>query len=460
MANYNNKRAVETFLVQKTAGVAVVADGTTLLIDSANSKANLAEGQLGIFDASGTGSGTMYTSVAASPTTAQSPIIQIIQGTAGSVDPSSIQNKYPLWTRPYEASGEINGRNGVTVTKQVYDAPTHSTWVIGAPVGTTGAFAAADSTEFGFTVAYRGRHVEEFYGGEQAASFAPSFITPDYTTLGTVNSLDHMIQNLLWDVNRNSYIVAPNRTRFTGNDPIIGFTINSGAGGNLGNTTGTLVSSLTAGTVIAVVNTQYGTRNVTLTQDMATSVISAITAYDAANTTTLTTTARITTIDLTTAGAVVGTTTGSDMFMLVALDRVTSFDDRIPQVKTRLKIGMTLGFDYTTTYHDELVYAYEGQGVARTLELQFQATHNQRKYSLNHRQVPVIKFPSDIDLTAQYDTYVIEHAHSAIIDTVGNTSVSPAKEIILFPTGDASEAAFDTAIDSWLVSGNNGPIQS
>jgi hypothetical protein len=455
----NNKRAVENFLVQDiTATVATIGLGNDL-VNTATGAINLDEKQIGVFDSSGYGSNNLYDEVVAAQTIANSPVIQIMQGTAGSANPAAIVNKYPLWTRPYEASSEINGRNFVHVTKQVAETPSHSTWLIGATPATTGALSAADSTEYGLTIAYRGRDVEEMYGGEQAASFAPSYITPDYTALGTTNSLDHLIQNLTWDINRNSKVIAVNRTRFRGNDPIVGFAINTV--GNTGAGAGTRIATLTAGTFVPVVNTQFGIRGITVTQAMVDSIKAAGAAYGDAS---------ILTIDLTTAGTIAAAAdvVAADAMILMALDRTTSYEDRIPQVKNRIKVGLTLGFDYTQDYHKELSFAYEGQGVGRTLELQFQATHNQRKYNLNHRQVPVIKFPSDIDESLMYDTYVIEHVSSRVIDTVGNTSHSPAKEIILFPTegtgvistpgNSAAETAFEAILNPWLASGNHATI--
>lgn len=428
----NNKRSVETFLV--TTGDAALyntAGGGDHINNTTTGAVRLADGQVGIFSASDYGTVAMNVATDATPTAAEAPMIYIAQGTADSANPAAAaQNAtYPLVPRVMERSGDISSESRILATKQDYAAPTDSIWVVGDTGAlATGGIVAEDNTEYILSIAYRGYVVDEDYNPTATKVFRPSYTTPNYTTAGTVNPLDHLIQNLMWNVNRNSRILSFN---FEGNEPVIGIAL------DLTGTAGTAVSGLSAG-YQPIINTTAGTRGLTLTA-------ADITMLQAA----LPTGSSIVTIDTTTAGTAA---TGADAFALMSLQRPLVFNDRIKWRKVRIELGLTSGFDWQQVYYDETGIAFEGEGVGRHLHLDYIKTHGQRKYNNLHRQVPITNYPSPIDQDVNYNRYTIEYANFQQVDTFNYVS-SPQKLIIAMPAADTTtETQFDAAIDSWLTS--------
>lgn len=458
-ARQNNKRAVETFLVAKGSGDSAALYNTA---GSGNSLTNgsgnivLSDGQLGFFDGSGMGTNTLHDATDVNPTIAESPVIYIAQGTASSADVAAAQAaaSFPLPARPYERSGDFKSTHRFLATKQLYAAPTHSTWVIG---GSGGAIVPYDNTEYQMRIAYRGRRMDEFYNPEGTNHFNPHFVTPNYTSLGTAQPLDHLVQNLAWNINRNSKILQVNRTRFKGNEPVVALAISTnddGSGVNIGGN-GAAETPIAAGDVIPVVNTNFGVRNITLTEAQATSIKNA--AVAASGDAIANVTWHILTIDLSNAGTATGGT--ADVIMLLALDADLAYVDRIPQVKTRLDVGLTMGFDYNTVYHEEVEEAYEGTGSGRVWNILYENTHGQRKHMLRQRKDwPFTEYASPVDTAATYVSYQIENVEANQIDT-SNLSESPQKTTVLIPSSETTLiTAFDTALNSWLASAGQPSI--
>lgn len=450
--SYNNKAALETFLVAATSGT-VPNDGTAL-IDSANALVNLADGQIGIFNASplNAASGAVAYMTAVNHTTtydtvATAPWIQIYQGTNGSADLYSEPYNYPLWNRPYEASQVIKGQNNLLVTKQAPVAPTKSCWTIG---NASNPISALDNTEYALSVAFRGRGVDEDYSPEATAHTNVSYLTPNYTALSTAEPVDHLIQNLVWNLNRNSRAIAYNRTRFRGNAPFVAFAVQY-TSPSTGQPIGGGVNALVAGDVVPVVETNFGTRNYTVTaEDVAAIQAAAIAATGALNVGALD--ANIIKVDLSTAGTATGGV--ADMIIILALDRRLAFEDRIPQVKIRLDVGLKSGFDFNLVHHSEGSKASEGQGQGRALDLWYKATHGQRKYNLDHTEDPVVEFPSPIDTADAYYQYTILHEDVKQTDT-GSVVVNPLKEVLLIPDANTTlVTAIDNILGAWVTSAN------
>lgn len=464
----NSKRAVETFLVAATSGT--VPNNATALVNNSTGAVNLSNGQIGIFSAypmdQASGFAPMNTALnhtTTYDTVATAPWIQIFQGTADSANPGQGTANYPLWVRPYEKSQVIKGENNLSVVKKEPVAPTISTWTIGQPAGTgTGEITAEDNTLYQMCIAFRGRIQDEHFSPEATASFYPEYTTPNYTNLGTAEPVDHLIQNLCWNINRNSTAVAVNRSKYRGNAPVVALAIDAAGdydsdGVEIGEG-GTGGTAIAAGDVIPVITTQYGVRSITLTAAMAQSIIdAAIALTGAANVAALD--ANILNIDLSTAGT---TTNGAaDSIILLALDRELAYEDRIPQTKVRLDVGLTRGFDYSAVDHAEQVKASEGIGQGRALDLWYKATHGQRKYNLEHTLDPEPVFPSPIDTADAYYQYTIVHEDPSQVD-VGNVVVSPMREIILVPDANTTlVTAIDNVLGAWVASANGvGIVQA
>lgn len=433
----NNFKRMATFLV--TSGDAGLPAGATTLNNNATGAVNLADGQVGIFDASGNNTNAINTALTAGNTAVDSSIIKIYQGNANSADPASahVNATYPLAARPYEASQKISAYNVVSVTKQDAELPSTSAWIVGQPAGSTGEITAVGTTLFEMEVAYNGNIIDNMYDYRGTTKSRFEYTTPDYTALATAEPRDHLIQNIAAVANRNSRLISATSGRRRGNDYIVALALDS-TGAN-----GTDASTLTAGTVLPVINGTNGLRNITLTADQATSIQTALAgAGFAANT-------GILTIDTTTAG----TTTGgvADALLLLALDRNLSYIDYKSQVKIKLSVGLPKGF-YDGTYHQEQSFPYEGEGQGRALSLEYSATHGQRKYAGRHEEFPVINYPNPVDETLTYTRYIIEHVdrHQS---NIGSNIVSPMRETILVPTGDTTTtAAIEAVLTPWLAS--------
>jgi len=461
-----SKRAVETFLVASgNQALTNTANADSHLINQSTGSVRLADGQLGIVDASGNGTKSMMEIVTATDTNitaATSPAIQIVQGTSASANPAQAQASatFPLWARPFEASQPIHANGTITATKQAPVNASHSTWAIGKGAGNAGDFIPTAETEYAIRITYRGRTMDEMYSQGGTAHFTPHFTTPDFAALSITTDAhkrDYLIQNLVWNINRNSTAIAINRTQFRGNDPVVAFAIDTtgAAGDNIGGK-GSGATQLAAGDVVPVVESStYGTRSLTLTQEMVDSIKD--TAIAASGDAIADTTWSIVKVDLSTAGT--DTNGVADAIMIMALDRPLAYQDFIPQTKIRLDVGLTSGFNFNTVYHAEGSKASEGEGQGRALKLWYDSTHGQRKYNLQSTLDPIVNFPNPVDEDTSYNVYVIEHHTTKQIDT-SNMSASPKREVILIPSaGSTTVSEFDTAMNSWLASINQALIE-
>lgn len=452
-----NKRAVESFVVASTTMQSPAIRISTTLND-VNGNVQLADGQLGIVSDSMFGTVAMNSFTDATPTVAEAPVIRIYQGTSASANVAGASATYPLWVRPFERTMPIDGRGKVTVTRQAYRAPLHDTWVLGAN-GAATEVNVADDTLYSLQVALRGYRIQEMYSFQEAASITTSVTTPNFTDLSVneASGRSWILHNTAYQINQNSTALKVG-SRQPKKTPVLALLIASdgGAGTEIGGLT-----PIAAGDVVPVINTTGGVRNITLTEAMATSIKNAAIAVtgDAIADVTWT----ILTIDL--ADAYNVATAEADGIILIGLDETLSYVDFIPQVKTRLEVGLVRGFAYPTVHNARYVAADEGQGSGRVLDLLYKATQGQRKYSLRHVEDPVVNFPSPFDVNQQYVVYNILHGKTEHIDTT-NTDYSPLREIVAIPryssgtTAHASIGLLDTALNGWLTSGGNPEILS
>ena len=428
--NKNNKRAVETFLV--TTGDQALyntAGAGNHINNTSTGGVRLANGQLGFFASTDFGTVKMNIATDATPVVAEAPVFYIAQGTADSANPAAavLNTPYPLWVRPFERSGDIAPR-GLEAVKQAYVAPSNAIYLVGHNGTTATPIVPLDNAEYSLTIAYKGRIIDAHFHNYGTTSYIPSFTTPNYTDLGTVSPADHLIQNLVWNINRNS-IILTQRTN-EGNEPVVAMAI------DLAGTVGTAVASLTAGTFLPLINTPAGFRGLTLTAENVANLQSALPAGSS-----------IVTVDLTTAG----TAAAADAFAVMALDRRLAYYDKIDLVKIDIVVTNRLGFADNVAFVKR-TFANEGQGVGRSLNLEYRRTHHQRKYNLNHEEDPVIEFPSPVNVNEKYVVYRVRHENARENDTF-HTSVSPELLTILVPsTSTTTITQLDAALNSWLGS--------
>jgi len=436
-----NLRANETHLVSADVALYNTAGGGNHINNTATGAVRLADHQIGVFAADGRGTVAMNVALDTTPTSAEANAIFLAQGTSYSSNPAQMPGaRYPLWNEPYVRSADIFGRNGVYVTKQVYAAPAFSTWVVGAAAGDPGAITALDNTEYTLGIAYQGVRHHMFYNPDALHHFDPAYVTPDYTTLGTAEPVDHLLQNLTFNINRNSAGLTLPINRKQGQEPVIALLIDSTG------SDGVVINTITAGDTIPVMNSSNGVRNWVITADqLATLRAAAVAAFGdvIANVTW-----SILTIDTTTAGTVTGGV--ADLFMVMALDMPLAYVDYIPQVKVRLNLGLKSGF-VGTEYMNEEVQMFEGEGSGRVLDLMWKATHGQRKYTLRSTEDPIIEFPSPYTTTTNYVVYNMLSENAQALDITNQVGI-PARTIVAIPTGSGTITTFDAFMNAWLAS--------
>lgn len=446
--NNTNKRRLESFVVAKVGQTTVPSSGT--YYNSGTGAVSLADGQLGVVSDSIWGTVAANTFTDATPTVAEAPVIKIFSGTSQSANPAAPAT-YPLWNRPFRATSAIDGRNTVTVTKQAFREPEHSVWVIGNTVGAAGAVNVLNETIYQISIGFRGRRQVEAYSLEESAYLRPSYTSKNYTTLGLSAALatDDILTNLAWEINRNSTAFSVN-ARFPNKAPLVAFLID---------TTGTTgvaiggVDPIVAGDTIPTVTTASGTKNVILTEAMATSIKDAAIAATGALIADITWKIMVT--DLASAGSATGGS--ANAMMIMGLDENTAYVDYVEPVKVTLQVTLPLGFDYNTVRYIHANKADEGQGQYRTLDLYWQKTQGQREYNLRHTDVPVVNFTTPFVSGEKYTIYSFSHGNTREIGHL-TTTHSPFLDIVCIPayssgtTPNGLIATFDGIINSWLGS--------
>ena len=448
MINNNNKRKLESFVVAKVGQTSIPTSGT--YYNSGSGAVSLNDGQLGIISDSVYGAVAANVFVNATPTIATAPVIKILSGTAQSANPAAPAT-YPLWNRPFRATSAIDGRNTVLVTKQPYRGPEHSVWVIGNTIGQADAVNVLDETLYQISIGFRSRRTIEAFSSEQAAYLRPSYTSKDYAGLGLSDTLatDDILTNFAWQINRNSQQFALN-SRFPSRSPILALLIDTTG------TTGTEIGGLTpiaAGDVIDVVTTTAGTKTITLTEAMATSIKD--TAIAATGDVIADVTWSIMVTDLASAGSATGGT--ADMLMLVALDHITAYTDFVEPIKVTLEVALPTGFTYNTVRALHGNKADEGQGLFRQMDLYWKKTQGQREYNLRHTEDPIVNFATPFVTDEKYVTYSFSHGNFNQVDT-SNIIQSPFLDVVCIPaysTGTTPNpliVTFDGIINSWLAS--------
>lgn len=446
--SYNNKRAVENFIVTLPAQTTLAAAGA--LNNTSTSGINVNNGQLAIVAVSDFGTVAPWNITDATPTLAEAPVIALVQGTPYSANPTQANVPYPLWPRTMEITHPIDGRRkDIRVTKQAFTLATHDIWQIGAPnAATSGNVPVTNDVEYQIAVRLKGRRQQEQFSREQNAYVRATFPATNFTALGlnTANSRDYIMTNLAVNINSNSEIFTQNFPK-KGSDPVVALLM-----GEATATGATEVATLAVGQVVPVFISGGVTKSITITAELLSSIQTAAAAAPLLT--------HILTADLADAGL---TTKGTaSAIWLVATDERVAFSDYMTSVKVYLQPGVTGGFA-STTLVSQLSKGKEGQGYGRQLRLLYQATQGQRKYFGQHTQVPIIEFDNPIVESEKYTVYNILYNEDRQID-VANVSVSPHRAIVCIPAESAPTvtnvllASFESALNNWLSSTGNAAI--
>ena len=478
MSNFTDKVQIEKFLVAD-ADAAVVADGATALFNDTTGVYNLSNEQLGIFNAD------TNTAISAGVDDASTaPRIFIAQGTEDSASPTTSSNGYPLPSRPVERSQVISADNKVTIVKkepsyaldedgveinQTLGYEANSAWSIGDVTTGTADINIADNTEYALTISFSGRRSDYLNGRNEPAIF-PTFTSPDYTnsSVYTTEALrrDHLVQNLVAKINQKSRVWPGN----TGGSQCIALAIDSQASQTGSTTLGDIDDASLPGSAFVIGYTSDGSAvSYTPTSGFAQAVANALNStVDGADTlapasvvipTLLATPPAGTAAETanTSTAYVAGVTANCDMILIISIENLpTAYYDRVYQTHTSLEVGLRSGFNLSTVANVEVSRAAEKSGDGRFFDLQYKSQDALRKY--DNAQPPsgyTFEYPSDIDTTATYVSYIITH-NSVDEATNGLPSLNPHKTIVLIEPGDTTTGQnFEDAIAVWAGGSGN-----
>jgi hypothetical protein len=423
----NSKRAVESILVAD--GNAALATGGQPVIDSAGY--NLSSEQLAVYSKVTTGSIDALEILTAGDTYADAPVVVIAQGTPFSATLGS-QAVLGVPDVNVVESAPIDGKAIISVNKKAYVAPRDNAWVVGSTTAAN-AIVPLDNTVFGVSIAMTSARDDVSFSTAIRQAKNVSFLTPDYTTLGTVSPLDHLVKNMVNQINVLSQGVTTNGNK--GKFPFIALAVDPDGSGT---GVATLTQLSTAGVNLG---STYG--NYVTDAPFA----AAITQLVSNATGGLAGTSDVVAINLATAGAAVH----AEMIIIVSLPSPVAVDDRVWQVMERIQVGLPYGFTVPTTGNEESVSVREGEGVGTYWYKTFQNTAAQRQ--TQNRSLWVFLTPyNPVDTAATYIAYQIEHyeiTHNGIATNIE----APLKTIVLIESGDTTtQTSFEAVMNPWLVS--------
>lgn len=426
MFNKPHQRAVEHF-VPVAVGTTYYNDATNKDLFNSNLNLNLAVGQVGVFSANGEGSLAPNKSLSTSAFNIDAaPSIYIASG-------RNVTQKSPLPQIQYWRSHTINASDRTKATFKAYAAPTHEVWMLSN-------VQALDNTQYTIKIGYTGRRHDEMYSCVRRNASSHSFVTPDYTTLGTAVPVDHLLQNLAFEINRTAYDVRKIGNKSIGTFPVIALALTTGHA--TPSADGTLINNLPSGGNFTIATTSAGNWTVYITPEMKQSIINAATAagLNPANDAVLT-------INLSTAGT---TTNGTaEAIMLVGTDWPLALEDEVPQVKVSIRPTLVAGFTDTASL-SKFEDAFEGSGVGRVINLMFYATQAQRLHNLNYFDPVDPKIDSPFTDDGKYDLLVIESVAKETPGVTGEVAFPRATYVVIENGYDSS--TLRSNLDTWLSS--------
>ena len=205
---------------------------------------------------------------------------------------------------------------------------------------------------------------------------------------------------------------------------------------------GALISALVAGQTVQVANNSLGEIvNLKLTAAMVASLQSTLVASGGV----VPDTATIEPAVKVTAGTGISNV---DMILVAVQDQSKAIYDKIAQVKTRIKVGLTKGFA-PVVRKVEVSTPYEGQNTGRELKLYYNSTAGLRNYNgqeLSGLDGGALKYPDTIDESKNYAVYTILHS-DVDSTTQGTPSEAPLVTVVLVEEGDSDTK---TAIEAVL----------
>jgi len=395
---FSGKPKTEVILVAK-AGVAVAnaANATENLFDPASLVANILDGQLGIVCDTHTSSTRAYNEfIDTADDAVKVDTIRVVQGTPASADISTIA-PLPYADKAAVKSYKIQAKNGIMYTAKVAKSSSSDAWVIG---GSLGAITPVSETDYKLHLQFISARNDKYFSVQGNENLSINFTTPDYTTLATTSPLDHLVQNLVYNANLNSYAMRYNMPFVRrGNKNFVAFALKL-AGGS-----GTKIGNIVAGVSFPAITSNGSTVSYIPNGDFVETIKNVIANGSTSGVTANTT---IELVDLSTAGAA----TKTDAILLVALDHtLAAARDEIVPVKVRLNVGLEYGFQSgVSAAKANLSKPFEGEGKARTWQLYFDNGARLNIFTQQSRMHTeyFLQAPSYIDATKDYTAYIID----------------------------------------------------
>lgn len=395
---FSGKPKTEVILVAK-AGVAVAnaANATENLFDPASLVANILDGQLGIVCDTHTSSTRAYNEyIDTTDDAVKVDTIRVVQGTPASADISTVAS-LPYGDKEAIKSYKIQAKNGIMYTAKVAKSSSSDAWVIG---GTLGAITPVSETDYKLHLQFISARNDKYFSVQGNENLSINFTTPDYTTLATTSPLDHLVQNLVYNADLNSYAMRYNMPFVRrGNKNFVAFALKL-AGGS-----GTKIGNIVAGVSFPAITSNGSTVSYIPNGDFVETIKNVITNGSASGVSADTT---IELVDLSTAGAAAKT----DAILLVALDHtLAAARDEIVPVKVRLNVGLEYGFQSgVSAAKANLSKPFEGEGKARTWQLYFDNGARLNIFTQQSRMHTeyFLQAPSYIDATKDYTAYIID----------------------------------------------------
>lgn len=439
----SGKPKSETILVAK-AGVPVAneANATENLFDPTTLVANILDGQIGIVcDTHSSSTRKFNEFINTTDDAIKVDEIRVVQGTPNSADISRVA-PLPYGHKEVIKSFKIQAKNGILYTAKVAKASANDAWVIGG--ATSGAIQPVSDSDYKLNLQFISKRNDRDFSVSGNENLSISYSTPDYTTLGTAEPLDHLVKNLVYNADLNSYGLRFNIPSFVrrGNKNFVAFAINfAGAGG-------TALSTITAGTPFPILVSNG--QNVNFIPDVdfvqtITNIIANGASYGVTGAST------IELVDLSTAGV----NDEAQGILLVSLEhQLAAAHDEIPQVKVRLNVGLEYGFNGVNTTKANLSKPYEGEGKGRVWQLEYNNRARLNVFTQQNRMYGeyFLEVPSYIDETLHYTAYIIEHKEEYQV-AYSHDSEYFHRLIILVPCTESSPGVFVT--NATVLSGLN-----
>ena len=389
------------------------------------------------------------------------PEIKIVQGTTTSINPPS--DLRPGVKRPFESSARIEADEDVILQVVAARPETYSVWNLTN-------VNVEDLTEYSVRIAFRSAFHNIFYSAGELSipAYTQSYTSPDYsqlisdTVLANVNEArDHLLKNIVVQINKNSDGLNPQVPNNGSSELVMAFAVSSTGG------TGVAIATLTAGTTVPIVkvngvNGNPIVKTYTFSQEEVDSVKATYTLG----------TETIELADVSTATGTPSTPTDvTDSIGFIGLDRPLFLgEDRLPEIKTRIDVGLTSGFNTSLVSLTEGSKANDGLNTVRQIITGYQETQQRRDNDVQYRGkgMTVIEYPSDVlKITQPQDVVVIKHTQKkfgqlasrhynieetyvltdAAVDANGVSVNTPAAGSISY---GANTLAFVTGIKNWL----------